>query len=87
VASRDHDAAPEDRAVHGPLRQGEWLRKMGLEKRAAALSKADPSRAEVFGRHVHRLTHPSEMGVIFKAICLSSPKLPAPAGFESPAPH
>jgi NADH dehydrogenase [ubiquinone] 1 alpha subcomplex assembly factor 7 len=68
-------------AVHGPRPQGDWLRGLGLEKRAAVLSKAHPNLSDAFVRQLHRLTHPSEMGVIFKAVCLSGPELPTPVGF------
>ncbi len=67
--------------VAGPAPQGYFLRALGLELRAKTLSDANPQRAERIAREVHRLTHPDEMGLLFKAICLSSPNLPPPAGF------
>ncbi len=68
-------------AVHGPITQSHFLRALGIEFRAEALSKANPRYAERLAREVRRLTHAEEMGALFKVICLSSPNLPPPAGF------
>ncbi len=67
--------------VHGPAPQGHFLRALGIELRAEALARANPGHSERLQRELNRLTHPDEMGVLFKAICLSSPNLPPPAGF------
>lgn len=67
--------------VHGPITQGQFLRALGIEMRADALSKANPQHAQRLARELNRLTHPDQMGALFKVICLSSPNLPPPAGF------
>jgi NADH dehydrogenase [ubiquinone] 1 alpha subcomplex assembly factor 7 len=67
--------------VDGPAGQGAFLRGLGIEFRAEALSRANPEHAERLGRELRRLTHAEEMGALFKVICLSSPNLPPPAGF------
>lgn len=67
--------------VAGPAPQGYFLRALGIEARAEALTQANPHRAERIARELTRLTHPEQMGELFKAICLSSPNLPPPAGF------
>jgi NADH dehydrogenase [ubiquinone] 1 alpha subcomplex assembly factor 7 len=67
--------------VHGPITQGQFLRALGLEMRAEALSRANPTHAERLAREVNRLSHPDQMGALFKVICISSPNLPPPAGF------
>jgi SAM-dependent MidA family methyltransferase len=67
--------------VHGPAPQGHFLRALGIEFRAEALAHANPGHAERLQRELRRLTHPDEMGALFKVICLSSPDLPPPAGF------
>lgn len=67
--------------VHGPVMQGAFLRDLGIEFRAQALMRANPQHGERLTREVRRLTHPDEMGALFKAVCLSSPDLPPPAGF------
>jgi SAM-dependent MidA family methyltransferase len=45
------------------------------------LIEMHPDRGERIEREHNRLTHPGEMGALFKVICISSPNLPTPAGF------
>lgn len=61
------------------LTQAEFLRRLGIEARAEALAAARPDRLDTLERQFHRLTHPDEMGTLFKAACLTGP------GFEPPA--
>jgi SAM-dependent MidA family methyltransferase len=61
--------------------QGEWLARLGIGHRAAALTKASPARAEEIDKAVQRLTCKDEMGDLFKVIAIHSPDWPAPAGF------
>jgi len=68
--------------VLGPVTQGDWLRAMGIELRAAALAKAAPHRAEEIAGAVQRLTAPDQMGALFKAMALVAEGWPEPAGFE-----
>ncbi len=68
--------------VHGPVAQGVWLRRLGLEARAAALLAAHPSAKTKLASQVLRLSDETEMGALFKVMCLSAPGLGAPAGFE-----
>lgn len=67
--------------VHGPAPQGRFLKALGVDARVDMLTQANPAHAQRFARELHRLTHPDQMGALFKAICLSSPRLPPPAGF------
>src|SRR5262249_16002854 len=67
--------------VAGPINQAHFLRALGIDYRAETLAKANPRHAQRLGRELPRLTHAEEMGALFKAICLSSPNLPPPAGF------
>jgi SAM-dependent MidA family methyltransferase len=67
--------------VDGPISQKRFLFNLGIEVRADMLSKANPQHAPLIARQVRRLTHDQEMGALFKAICLSSPNRPPPAGF------
>jgi NADH dehydrogenase [ubiquinone] 1 alpha subcomplex assembly factor 7 len=69
--------------VSGPVEQGEWLVSLGLAGRAATLSRGSPGRAEEIGAAYRRLTHPDEMGALFKVMAVSAPGWPAPAGFGS----
>ena len=63
------------------LTQGEFLRRLGVEHRAAALAKAQPDRAPTLARQLDRLTAPDQMGALFKAACIHAPGL-VPPGFE-----
>ena len=65
--------------VHGPLTQGEWLRRLGIEARADRLAAtATPTQATSIAAALRRLTEPEQMGTLFKA--LAPPGL-APPGF------
>lgn len=74
----DHGAAS-----HGPVTQGRFLEGLGLTIRVEMLCK-DKSAEEAakIRAGAHRIAAPNEMGEIFKALCLSAPNLPTPAGFE-----
>ncbi|WP_231462826.1 class I SAM-dependent methyltransferase [Sphingomonas sp. URHD0057] len=61
--------------------QGRWLRALGIEARAGALSQANPKRAEDVDAALHRLTAADEMGDLFKVIAIHSPAWPWPMGF------
>jgi NADH dehydrogenase [ubiquinone] 1 alpha subcomplex assembly factor 7 len=62
------------------LTQGELLRRLGIETRAAALARAAPDRAQTIGRQYERLTSPDQMGELFKAAAIWTG--PAPPAFE-----
>ena len=68
-------------SAHGPVHQRDLLLALGLEIRAAALLRANPGAKAKVLRQVHRLTDDSEMGELFKALCVSAPGLPDPLGF------
>jgi NADH dehydrogenase [ubiquinone] 1 alpha subcomplex assembly factor 7 len=74
-------AAEAGGAVTPILGQGEFLRRLGIEARAAALSQSRPDMAEILARQLQRLTGPDQMGRLFKACAIHSPGLAAP-GFE-----
>jgi SAM-dependent MidA family methyltransferase len=65
--------------VWGPVEQGEWLVKLGIDSRAAALARATPDRADAIAADRVRLV--VEMGRMFKALALTAPGWPEPAGF------
>ena len=70
--------------VHGPLGQAEFLRRMGIERRAAALkASASAEQATNIDVAVARLTGEGRtgMGKMFKAIAFAHPKLDALPGF------
>lgn len=66
----------------GPMPQGDFLRLLGIETRAAMLAQAggDKVAAEIMGQ-MRRLIDADEMGTLFKALALASPTLAAPPGF------
>jgi NADH dehydrogenase [ubiquinone] 1 alpha subcomplex assembly factor 7 len=64
------------------LGQGEFLSLLGIEHRAAALSRARPDQADILARQLDRLTAPKQMGELFKAACIHSAGLVPPA-FET----
>ncbi|WDI30586.1 class I SAM-dependent methyltransferase [Hyphococcus flavus] len=70
--------------AHGPVTQGRFLDRLGLTLRVEALCKGqDEKRAEEIRNGAMRIASPQGMGEIFKVMCLSSPSLPTPAGFET----
>jgi NADH dehydrogenase [ubiquinone] 1 alpha subcomplex assembly factor 7 len=69
--------------VHGPIGQGRFLAALGAEARLWALSaRATPAQRALLESGLERLLDPAQMGNLFKALALTSPGMPAPAGFE-----
>ncbi len=66
----------------GLVDQGQFLRALGIEQRAQALSAARPDQAEKLGRQLDRLTAPNQMGELFKVAGLWSSGLATPPGFD-----
>jgi SAM-dependent MidA family methyltransferase len=69
------------------LTQRDFLLRLGIEQRAAALARARPDQAEVIARQLARLIDPDQMGALFKAACLHAggavpPAFADVAGFE-----
>ena len=73
--------AAEGVRVSGPVPQGQWLKEMGIEIRAALLAKSAPERQAEIHAAKERLTEPGQMGDLFKAMALTAPYWPEPAGF------
>ncbi len=69
--------------VHGPLEQAEFLRRMGIERRAAALKSAAPHRTTDIDVAAARLTGGGRtgMGKLFKAVAFTQPGIDALPGF------
>jgi NADH dehydrogenase [ubiquinone] 1 alpha subcomplex assembly factor 7 len=68
--------------VWGPVAQGLFLGRLGLWARTEKLAQANPARAAMLRDAASRLASPSRMGVLFKAMCITSADAPMPAGFE-----
>ncbi|EME68399.1 hypothetical protein H261_18607 [Paramagnetospirillum caucaseum] len=77
------EAASGLAAVHGPVPQGRFLARLGLEERARMLmGNATPEQAAHLASGARRLIDPAEMGTLFKVMALASPLLPVPPGLE-----
>jgi NADH dehydrogenase [ubiquinone] 1 alpha subcomplex assembly factor 7 len=64
------------------LGQGDFLRRLGIEHRAAALARARPDLAERIARQLFRLTDDDQMGTLFKVLAIYHNGLSIP-GFEA----
>ena len=72
-------------SIHGPLQQGEFLRRLGIEVRADTLkANARPDQVSDIDGQVERLTGtgPTRMGTLFKALGIGDPKLGVLPGFD-----
>ena len=67
--------------AHGPVPQGRWLRRLGIERRAAILAGAAPERAATIAGQCRRLIEPAEMGTLFKVLAVTHPAMAIPPGF------
>jgi len=65
----------------GTVTQGAWLRALGIEGRAEALSEFAPQHREALHSAMHRLIAPDQMGELFKVMGLAAPDWPDGAGF------
>ena len=70
--------------VHGPIPQGLFLRRLGIDIRAAALKSTAPAQAAAIETALARLTAsaPPGMGTLFKTLALSDPRLGPLPGFD-----
>jgi SAM-dependent MidA family methyltransferase len=70
--------------VHGPVPQGDFLKRLGIEQRAATLmAKTTPEVSEDISGALKRLTEGGRggMGSMFKVVAISDPGLETLAGF------
>lgn len=68
--------------AHGPVAQGELLRRLGIEMRAAKLQQnATPQQSAAITAALQRLTGADAMGNLFQAIALTAAESARPAGF------
>ena len=75
--------------VHGPVSQGDFLRRLGIDKRAAALkSRAPAEKASEIDGALARLTGTGSkgMGELFKVLAIADPKFGPLPGFEKGGP-
>lgn len=74
--------------AHGPIEQGEFLRRLGIESRATSLmAKAPSDVVDDIAHAMRRLTGSgrANMGSLFKALTLSDPAMEAPPAFDENA--
>jgi SAM-dependent MidA family methyltransferase len=70
-------------SLHGPVTQGDFLRRLGVGLRAERLKKSLPAQTEAIDAALARLTGPAPgMGELFKALAFTQGNLPAPPGFD-----
>jgi SAM-dependent MidA family methyltransferase len=70
-------------ATHGPMPQGEFLLRLGLEQRCERLSRdATAEQKAAIRSGAARLADPRQMGVLFKMLALQSSGLAPPPPFE-----
>jgi NADH dehydrogenase [ubiquinone] 1 alpha subcomplex assembly factor 7 len=74
-------AARAEGAATAILSQAAFLKRLGIEARAAALSNARPDLASQIARQRDRLIGEAQMGALFKAACIHAAEL-VPPGFE-----
>ena len=75
-------AATAAGAAVSPLAtQRDWLNRLGIGARAAALASANPERATALATAVQRLVGRDQMGILFKVLAVHAPDWPQPAGF------
>lgn len=69
--------------VFGPVPQGVFLGRLGIEARAEMLARgADTEQAAAVHTALRRLVHPREMGLLFKALAIAGPHVPPLPGFD-----
>ena len=68
--------------AHGPVPQGALLERLGIGARAARLAQGlTGAQAQGLIAAARRLTHPDEMGTLFKALAILPATAQTPAGF------
>ena len=74
-------ARQEGLAVFGPVGQGQFLTRLGIDARATSLARATPDRADEIDTARRRLVEPDQMGRLFKVLAVAHPDWPTPEGF------
>ena len=69
--------------VFGPVSQGDFLRRLGIEERARTLKgRASAEQARAIDAALARLIAPDQMGTLFRVLALGDGKSAPPAGFS-----
>jgi NADH dehydrogenase [ubiquinone] 1 alpha subcomplex assembly factor 7 len=73
-------------ATHGPIAQGEFLTRLGIETRAAQLlANATPDQVADITAARTRLIDKEQMGYLFKVMAITPPGGTPPPAFEETA--
>jgi NADH dehydrogenase [ubiquinone] 1 alpha subcomplex assembly factor 7 len=81
-----HAAESAGARAWGPVGQGAFLARLGIEARAVRLAAgANADQALLIRSGCRRLVDPMQMGRLFKALALTHPACPPPAGFGEEA--
>jgi SAM-dependent MidA family methyltransferase len=81
-AALAREASAAGLQAYGPIPQGEFLLKLGLAaRRERLLRRATPAQAEAIVSGAARLVDPRHMGMLFKALALTSAGLAPPPPF------
>jgi NADH dehydrogenase [ubiquinone] 1 alpha subcomplex assembly factor 7 len=76
-------AAGAGATTYGPIDQGRFLRRLGIERRVQALLQtANPDQAARIETGFQRLVGTDAMGTLYQAMAVCRRDLPLPAGFE-----
>jgi SAM-dependent MidA family methyltransferase len=75
-------AAEAGARVVGPVGQGEWLSRLGIDARSEALARNAPDRRESLRIARNRLVSPEQMGRLFRVMAFTAPGWPLPEGFS-----
>lgn len=78
-------AASTGAHAFGPVPQGAFLLRLGMDQRVQSLSRnADERQVEDLRQACFRLTDASAMGELFKVVALTQPGMGPPPGFDLP---
>ena len=76
-------AAAAGRPTFGPAAQGDFLRRLGIARRAHALKRqASPEQCRVLDAALARLIAPDQMGTLFRVLAMGDDRSAQPAGFS-----
>ena len=70
-----------DVTISGPVAQGEWLKRLGIDRRAQGLIASNPDKRHDVEQAIDRLCGLDGMGELFKVMAIRGPGWPEPAGF------
>ena len=79
--------AAAGRPAFGPVAQGDFLQRLGIERRAEALKmQASASQRAAIDAALARLIAPGQMGTLFRVLAVGDDRSAAPAGFSDAPP-